>query len=151
MEATCMVHGCDDCLEALQRLRLTPPCTAEEIKASYKDHVKVWHPDRFPGDERLRYKAEEETKRINAAYDYLRDHVCYTEYSRENQQPGSNAADVPSPPNEAESRYPFQQVQEEHGLWRGTKVFLRAVWRLTKLVVALLLAAILILGLVLRL
>jgi curved DNA-binding protein CbpA len=54
--------------EALEILGL--PSTAEEaqIREAYRDLAKVWHPDRFRGDQRLCAKAEENLKRINAAY-----------------------------------------------------------------------------------
>jgi curved DNA-binding protein CbpA len=33
--------------------------------------VKVWHPDRFPNDLKLRKKAEEKLKQVNAAFQHL--------------------------------------------------------------------------------
>src|SRR5947207_13147692 len=39
-----------------------------EIKQAYRDQTKVWHPDRFSNDIRLKNKAEEKLKRINLAY-----------------------------------------------------------------------------------
>jgi hypothetical protein len=43
----------------------------EEVKKVYRDLVQVWHPDRFAGNDRLRAKAEEQTKEINLAFEYL--------------------------------------------------------------------------------
>jgi len=40
----------------------------DEIKQAYRDLVKIWHPDRFPGDIRLQGKAQEQLKDINSAY-----------------------------------------------------------------------------------
>ena len=40
----------------------------------YRDLVKVWHPDRFGSDPRLRSKAEEKLAQINDAYRALRDY-----------------------------------------------------------------------------
>jgi len=37
-----------------------------------RDLVIVWHPDRFEGNPRLRKKAEEKVKEINAAYEYIK-------------------------------------------------------------------------------
>lgn len=46
--------------------------TPAEIKEVYRDLAKVWHPDRFGSDERLRRKAEDKLKQINDAYRVLR-------------------------------------------------------------------------------
>jgi curved DNA-binding protein CbpA len=53
---------------ALQTLELHRGASAEEIKAAYHMLVKVWHPDRFANDKKLRGTAEEKLKTINSAY-----------------------------------------------------------------------------------
>jgi hypothetical protein len=58
--------------EALDVLALRPGATPSEIKEAYRDLVKVWHPDRFGNDLRLRQKAELQLKSINEAYRVLR-------------------------------------------------------------------------------
>ncbi len=55
----------------LRVLGLTPGASSETIRQAYHDLVKVWHPDRFGTDPRLRQKAEEKLREVNAAYDYL--------------------------------------------------------------------------------
>ena len=57
--------------EALNVLGLGPGATTTEIKESYRDLVKVWHPDRLGSDSRLRQKAEEKLRQINDAYRVL--------------------------------------------------------------------------------
>ena len=57
--------------DALDVLALRPGATAMEIKEAYRDMVKVWHPDRFGSDPRLRQKAEDKLKQINMAYEVL--------------------------------------------------------------------------------
>jgi hypothetical protein len=57
--------------EALDVLALRPGATPSEIKEAYRDLVKVWHPDRFGNDPRLRQKAELQLKLINEAYRML--------------------------------------------------------------------------------
>jgi hypothetical protein len=57
--------------DALKTLGLKPAATPDEIRQAYRDLVKVWHPDRFGNDARLRAKAEEQLKRINAAFHTL--------------------------------------------------------------------------------
>ncbi|HWG17177.1 MAG TPA: J domain-containing protein [Acidobacteriaceae bacterium] len=54
--------------EALAELELGEDATPREIKAAYRDLVKVWHPDRFGDNSRLRQRAEERLQRINEAY-----------------------------------------------------------------------------------
>lgn len=53
---------------ALQALGLESAATESEIKEAYRVLVKVWHPDRFPSDQKLRAAAEEKLKALNAAY-----------------------------------------------------------------------------------
>jgi DnaJ domain len=57
--------------EALEVLALQPGATPSEIKEAYRDLVKVWHPDRFGSDVRLRQKAEDKLKQVNEAYRVL--------------------------------------------------------------------------------
>jgi hypothetical protein len=56
----------------LATLGLAPDASWEEVTQAYKDLMRVWHPDRFQGDERLRKKAEAQAQRINAAMSELR-------------------------------------------------------------------------------
>lgn len=56
---------------ALQTLGLAPYTSPAEIEDAYRTLVKVWHPDRFQTDQKLRKAAEEKLKEINAAHDYL--------------------------------------------------------------------------------
>lgn len=52
-------------------LGVTDSSSAEQIREAYLDLVKVWHPDRFPSGSRLRLKAEDKLKEINAAYELI--------------------------------------------------------------------------------
>ena len=49
-------------------LDLKTGATIDEARKAYKDLVRVWHPDRFAGNPRLRAKANEKLKEINLAY-----------------------------------------------------------------------------------
>ena len=60
--------------EHLATLGVSEDCSDEALKQAYRDLVQIWHPDRFSGDVRLRLKAEEQVKRINAAYAALKHH-----------------------------------------------------------------------------
>jgi hypothetical protein len=59
-------------LQALQTLDVPATATPDEIKAAYRDLVKVWHPDRYQNEsDRLRRRAEEQMKRVTWAYEQL--------------------------------------------------------------------------------
>ncbi|MBK9165366.1 MAG: DnaJ domain-containing protein [Acidobacteria bacterium] len=49
-------------------LGLAHNSSQKQLKEAYKDLVKVWHPDRFLHDPKLRIKAQEKLKEINEAY-----------------------------------------------------------------------------------
>ncbi len=61
--------------------------TAETIRQAYLDLARVWHPDRFHSDERLRKIAEKHLQDVNEAYAALRNH----------QPPESRKAEAPPP------------------------------------------------------
>jgi hypothetical protein len=62
----------DKSLEHLATLGLGPDASWDDVNQAYKDMMRVWHPDRFQSDERLRKKAEEQSQRINHAMAELR-------------------------------------------------------------------------------
>lgn len=74
--------------QMLAILGLTPGATLVEIKQARTDLVKVWHPDRFSHDARLRVKAGEKLKEINAAYEWLCSHPESLRFD-----PGTSAPD----------------------------------------------------------
>ena len=57
---------------AFNILELRANSSFDEVKTQYRDLVSIWHPDRFTNNSRLRKKAEEKLKDINAAYDFLK-------------------------------------------------------------------------------
>src|SRR5512137_1715508 len=67
----------DDLTHAFQVLGLKPGASPEVVKQAYRDLVRVWHPDRFGHDERLRLIAQDKLKEINGACKVLEAH-CFT-------------------------------------------------------------------------
>lgn len=57
---------------ALKILELDKGASFDEIRIQYRDLVSIWHPDRHINNERLRKKAEDKIKEINAAFDFLK-------------------------------------------------------------------------------
>jgi hypothetical protein len=49
-------------------LDLEPGASIDQVKIAWRDLAQVWHPDRFPNNERLKAKAEEQLKQINEGY-----------------------------------------------------------------------------------
>jgi len=62
-----------DPTQAYRMLGLAPGATPDEVKTAYRDLAQVWHPDRFPDNERLREKAVRNQQLINEAYAVLRE------------------------------------------------------------------------------
>jgi len=88
-------------IEAFDILGLQPDASAAELKDAYRDLVKVWHPDRFPNDPKLRAKAQEKLKDVNEAYAVLNEHIRAgrgpSSQSSENTQSRPSAG--PAPPH----------------------------------------------------
>jgi len=86
---------CDRCA-SLQALGLDSQATSDQIENTYMTLVKVWHPDRFAHDQRLRKDAEEKLKEINAAHDYLLSHPKQEQPRTAERQPIPEHPFVPS-------------------------------------------------------
>jgi len=82
---------CERCT-ALVVFGLTRDATQEQIKDAHRMLAKVWHPDRFHSDERLRQQAEEKLKEINSAYQLL--------ITTPAEEPHRRASGPPPPPEE---------------------------------------------------
>ena len=59
-------------LKCYKILELDHESSMDEAREAYIDMARVWHPDRFTNNPRLRKKAEEKLKEINIAYTEIR-------------------------------------------------------------------------------
>jgi curved DNA-binding protein CbpA len=75
--------------EALEMLDLDRKASIEEAKQAYKDLANIWHPDRFSNNPRVKQKAEEKLKKINAAYET----VLFSLSSDERKREGAHGGD----------------------------------------------------------
>lgn len=67
-----------DLQRCLKILELDSPGSIENAKKAYRDLVRVWHPDRFQGNPRLKQKAEKKLREINLAFNFLHEYLAAT-------------------------------------------------------------------------
>ena len=95
--------------EALRILELDDRRTPEEARATYRELVKVWHPDRFANDPGLRAKAERRLQEINRAYAVLQERAETVEPERK-----------PAPPQHASPPHTSTPHSTDHSTRRST-------------------------------
>ena len=83
----------EDILVCYRILELEPGASLAEVKRSYRDLVRVWHPDRFPNDPKLQRKGEDKLKQINSAY----DRICKSDSAPPSKTPKPADASGPQP------------------------------------------------------
>jgi hypothetical protein len=69
-------------------LGIDPDASIKEVKDAYRDLVKVWHPDRFSHDPKLRAKANGKLKSINEAYEKILSELDIDNEKRDEQSLG---------------------------------------------------------------
>jgi hypothetical protein len=70
-----MACVCKSCLEHSRTLGIVhAPKSKSALHKAYRAAAKLWHPDRFEGNQHKRLEAEDRFKRINAAYLALCEH-----------------------------------------------------------------------------
>jgi DnaJ domain len=127
--------------EALAIFELNDRCTPEQVRATYRELVKVWHPDRFANDAGLRAKADRRLQDINRAYAVLQDHA-------ETIQP----LRAPTPPPHVATPPPTATPRSEgHASPHPTNQSRSTRWSLALLVIGGLLAGGAVVGIVLML
>ena len=108
---------CEECKTSCHALGVRLEATKAETKAAYRDLTKVWHPDRFVDDERLRRKAEAQMKEINRAYAHLESH---TSDPRQAVYEGNCGASGSAPPAPAKRRHNVIMPQMDESILEGT-------------------------------
>jgi len=94
----------DEVEKCLRVLGLAAGATEQAIKEAHRDLVKVWHPDRFGNDDRLRAKAQEKLKELNAAFDRLRGYRPPNPAAAAASEPRQPRVDVSEPVDVTVSR-----------------------------------------------
>jgi hypothetical protein len=94
---------------ALQTLELGPAANRNQIDEAYRTLVKVWHPDRFQHDAKLKKVAEDKLQAINSAYNLLKAPPARNK-PRRTARPAGVRPEPPSPVRTANpSRSPYRR------------------------------------------
>ena len=96
--------------QSLKILELDNIGSHSEAKRAYKDLVRVWHPDQFQNNPRLKQKADQKLREINLAYKFLRN---YLDVNHTGELSISNATSAQPPSGIDAANYAEQSV--DHG------------------------------------
>ncbi|PZO45290.1 MAG: J domain-containing protein [Shackletoniella antarctica] len=75
-------------------LELKPGASLEQIKASYKELVQIWHPDRFQNNPQLQQRAHLKLQQINNSYDFIRENYDPDDISEDSEIDPSKISDL---------------------------------------------------------
>lgn len=90
-------------------LGINADATEKQVKDAYHILVKVWHPDRFQGDDRMREAAEAKLKEINSAFEFLRSSASKRPSRRQakpEQSTSASSRPQPAEPTNSENWRP---------------------------------------------
>ncbi|TMQ25192.1 MAG: hypothetical protein E6K65_16850 [Nitrospirae bacterium] len=85
-------------------LEISESATPEEITQSYRLLLQVWHPDRFHHSPKLLTKAEQKTRKINAAFDTLSNPALKQRYDEGLRTSGARQGQQKRKPSGDEAR-----------------------------------------------
>ena len=87
-----------------QVLGLKPGASEKEIVEAYKVLVKVWNPDRFSKNPRLKEKANEKIKEINIAYEKLKSYIAGETFTTSEGKSYDESQPTHEPPPQSEKK-----------------------------------------------
>ena len=85
-------------------LEIPESATPEEITQAYRLLLQVWHPDRFHHSPKLLTKAEQKTRKINAAFDTLSNPALKQRYDEGLRTSGAGQGEQKRKPSGDEAR-----------------------------------------------
>jgi hypothetical protein len=141
---------CSECSDAYDLLELPFGASKEDVSDAKRELAKTLHPDVWLDRRGSRF-AEERLKHVNAACDHLLECHFSGEQGYGIQEDSIRATShTTTADTSVETRGTTEYVPEmgeplsgsTFWLWRSIRVFLRAVWRFTKIVLAILLGVV---------
>ena len=142
--------ACSECSDAYDLLELPFGASKEDVSDAKRELAKTLHPDVWLDRRGSRF-AEERLKHVNAACDHLLECHFSGEQGYGIQEDSIRATShTTTADTSVETRGTTEYVPEmgeplsgsTFWLWRSIRVFLRAVWRFTKIVLAILLGVV---------
>jgi curved DNA-binding protein CbpA len=100
-----------DIKKCYEILELDPNASLAEAKQAYKDLVNIWHPDRVSHNARLKQRAENKLKEVNAAYEKLEVFLS----SKQDRKPAPKQA-----PEAEVHPYPEGETTEAEAGYQGS-------------------------------
>jgi curved DNA-binding protein CbpA/lysophospholipase L1-like esterase len=112
----------DSIEQALAVLGLDNTASSIDIDQAYRDLAMVWHPDRFPGESRLRNRAQKKFKEINAAYEALKksNYQTTNQRARSSEQPRNSSNTSGPGPEQPKSKW---EAKASSGSTPAAKIF----------------------------
>jgi len=91
-------------------LELSPGASANDIRGAYRKLIQKWHPDRFAPGSLMQTTAEDQTKELNEAYEWLYKKRHYRKFlsepGRPKAQPVARPVEPEGPPPDSEAKRP---------------------------------------------
>ncbi len=106
---------------ALDVLELGSNAGESEIREAYRVLVKVWHPDRFPNDAKLKAAAEEKLKALNAAHAFLTSDAPPRRRPQPAEQTYKAARPQAEPPRRQDTHYRARSGPPRRRRWMPSK------------------------------
>jgi len=115
-----------DIRQCFDVLELDSNANIDDVKQAYKDMVNIWHPDRFSNNPRLKQKAEDKLKEINAAYDMMQSFLSSKKPLEPEKAPYAKAHSDADISVNASSRAGYHKSHAETGTKDKTETFVEA-------------------------
>jgi hypothetical protein len=127
-----MVDKIQDCYRTLD---LDATASRDEVKQAWLEFQQFYHPDRHQHDQKLMRSGQEKLKKINAAYDTLKQHFVSVDCHQASVEPPSASYSTKSEPEPSANHSENQDDGESLGLfgalkneWKKASAWKKVMW-----------------------